>query len=457
MQARLDGGAGRDVEQALLDWRWGLERETHRICPDGSLSRRPHPPSLKRPAFTRDFAETQLEIVTPPRATIAAALFELNRLTALADQSLGSELVWPFSMPPRLPDEAEIAIADLGSDETARRGRLYRHGLAVRYGMARQMICGLHLNVSFGARLAATLAEAAPLTRDELGAGGAGDAYYLRLARNLYHDLPLLVLLTGTSPVRGGGRESEPYAVSYRNSRYGYARDEFLSYLDLTSLDDYLSGIQRGLRTESPQFARLGLVHAGRPVQLNASAFQIDKEFYAPIRLRQTLGPGESTVQALSRRGVGYLELRFLDVDPASRSGAQEDTLRLLHLFLLDGLARRSNPRAQVRLRRGVEAAAEIALRDPETLASDPLMKTAAHRLADLEPWAERLDGGHGQGSYRLSLAAFWKRILDPATLPSASLARALADSGLDWTSFGARQAADLRQGADDALADARL
>jgi glutamate--cysteine ligase len=456
--ARARGEAG----GPLSDFLWGLERETHRILPSGSLSRTPHPEVLRPPAFTRDFAETQLEIVTPPRETIRQALAALDRLIAEAQRAVGSELLWPFSMPPRLPEEPEIQIAQLGAGEAARRARLYREGLALRYGKARQMVCGVHVNLSFGDSLLRRLASESPLTHEEIGTGRRPDAYYLRLTRNLYQDLPLLVLLFGASPLRGGGHaESEPMAISYRNSPKGYARDEFLPYLDLASADAYLAGIRRGLRTESPAFARLGLVRAGRALQLNANVFQTDKEFYAPIRMRQTLLPGESTTDALAGRGVGYLELRFLDVDPFGRPGVTEDALRLIHLVLLNGLAQPSVPRANAALRKDLQAAAHVALLDPRALAaSDPLLRSAERRLAGLEPWARRLDADTDESPYRGSLDRFRRRVAHPGTLPSAALARELAESGTDWTSFGVRTARAMRphrRGVQHALDHARL
>jgi glutamate--cysteine ligase len=424
-------------DAALHDLRWGIERETHRVLRDGTLSTAPHPPDLRKPDFTRDFAESQLEIVTAPGATIREALFELDRLTAVAQRAIGDELLWPFSMPPRLPAESRIPIARLGSDEDGRRARAYREGLSRRYGKVRQMICGVHVNVSLGASLISRLSSEAPLTTEEGRNTRSADAYALRLVRNLYAELPLLILLYGASPVLGGGQEDAPHAVSYRNSRHGYARDEFIPYLDLTSFDAYLDGLRRGLRTLSPSFARLGLVEDGRVVQLNANVFQTDKEFYAPIRLRQVIEPGESAVDALARRGVGYVELRFFDVDPSHLSGITDAALRLLHLFLLDALSRPSTPLASTTLRAHLDMAADVALSDPRRLATLPFLASARARLARLEHWAERLDAVELSNEYRTSLAFFRHRLADPSMLPSSALAASFAASGADWTSFG--------------------
>jgi len=408
-------------------------------------------------------------MATRPRPSLTQALLDLERLSEAARREIDDDRLWPFSMPPRLPAEAAIPIADFGSGETGRQARLYREGLALRYGKARQMICGVHVNVSLGPSLLALAAALAPLADRERGGERTTDAFYLRLARNLYRDLPLLVLLLGAAPVLGGDASATAaLAVSYRNSRLGYGRDEFLPYLDLESLDAYAAGIRRGQRTRSERFLGLGLVRDGQVVQLNTSVFQTEKEFYAPIRLRQTLRAGESTLQALARGGIGYLELRFVDVDPFHRAGVADDTLRLLHLLVLDGLVRPSPERTNAGLRNDVETAMEVALLDPFSLesATDGLARqvlaAAARRLAELEIWARKLDWGPRSRPYGDGLLRLRRRVAEGGRLPSARLARAFLGSGLDWTSFGARLAArqgrrQLRQGAERALADARL
>jgi glutamate--cysteine ligase len=441
----------------LSDFRWGIERETHRVHMDGSLSLSPHPETLRAPRFTKDFAESQLEIVTPPAAGIPEVLSALEELTEIAERSIGEELLWPFSIPPRLPAESEIPIARFGTGEGERRAALYRKGLALRYGKIRQMICGVHLNVSFGNSILSMLSAASPLTREEAGSDRQWDGYALRLARNLYRDLPLLVLLTGASPARGGTAVGDDrYAVSFRNSGLGYAGKEFRPYLDLGSLHAYVTGIRKGLHTESAAWTRLGLIRDGRVIQLNGNVFQSEKEFYAPIRLRQALLPGESMVQALAGRGVGYLELRFLDVDPFSRGGVAEETLRLIHLFLLDDLEKSSAPLGRDELDAVLDKAAATALLDPIDLirsadrTAHPVLGEASARLTELSGLAARLDLQSADEAYTRALASFERRTSDPRGLLSAVLMRELEESGLDWTSFGARRA--LSKGAVHAL-----
>jgi len=426
----------RHEEMPFLDFRWGVERETHRMLPDGRLSPEPHPAALRPGPFTRDFAETMLEIVTDPLPSIGRVMEELEGLTREARAAVHPERLWPFSMPPRLPEDAGIPVAALG-----RRAVLYRQGLALRHGKARQMISGVHLNTSFGPAMEGWLAGHAPL-------GAGEDSFQLRLARNLYGDLAWFSILFGASPVTA---EGGPLAVSHRNGPRGYARAGFLPFLDLTSTKAYLDGIRRGLGTVSPEFTALGLVRDGRVQQLNGNVFQTEKEFYAPIRLRQAARAGESGLQALSRRGVGYLELRFLDVDPFTPTGVSEDGLRLMHLFILDGLTRPTEPRPTAVLGEDLDRAARAARMDPRAL--DPaLAEGLGTRLDELERWALALDGLEPGGRNLRALDGYRARVARPSLLPSARLAALFEASGMDWTAFGLHIANQFPKGVSHAL-----
>jgi glutamate--cysteine ligase len=426
----------------FFDFRWGVERETHRTQSDGELSTARHPKVLEAPAYTLDFAETQLEIVTAPAASISSLLSELEALTARAQQVIEPELLWPFSMPPALPDDSRIAVAHLD-----RRATLYRQGLALRYGMARQMICGLHLNVSFGGRMTHWLSQHAPLAANE-------QSYELRLTRNLYQDLPHCDLLFGASPVRA---DSETLAFSHRSGPSGYAGAGFLPYLDLSSVEGYVAGIRRGLRTESTTFAALGLANQGQVIQLNGNVFQSEKEFYAPIRIRQAALPGETSLQALSRRGAEYLELRFFDVDPFIVEGISEDALRLMHLIVLDALVRPSVSPSQDALRSALRETADAAMIDPLHGLENGRFERLERRLSALEPWAQRLDLVEHKGGYSQVLRSYRERAANPRLLPSPTLARLFQNSARDWTRFGIHTALLHRQGSDHALAYARV
>nr|WP_254669966.1 hypothetical protein [Latilactobacillus curvatus] len=120
----------------------GLEREGQRVTVTGHLADTALSPTLisELSGLQRDFAETQLELVTQPQASAVAALHALTMLTQQVRQRLLPELIWPLSMPPTLPrEDRDIPIAKLDAVAVA-----YRQGLAHRYGRRRQMLSGVH-------------------------------------------------------------------------------------------------------------------------------------------------------------------------------------------------------------------------------------------------------------------------------------------------------------------------
>src|SRR5690606_32255623 len=94
---------------------WGIEREAQRVTPSGDLALTGHPAAfgdkLTHPFITTDFAESQLELITPPSRSIEEVYGVLVRIHDEVEAGLGEELLWPLSMPPKLPSEELIPIA----------------------------------------------------------------------------------------------------------------------------------------------------------------------------------------------------------------------------------------------------------------------------------------------------------------------------------------------------------
>jgi len=133
---------------------WGLEKESIRISPEGNLaidrtSRDLWRTKLENPAITVDFSESQIEMVTPPADSIEKTYKTLRRIQDSVLKNLKDELLWPFSMPPRLPEESKIPIAKFNHTEMGKKNEIYRQGLAFRYGKKMQMISGIHYNFFF--------------------------------------------------------------------------------------------------------------------------------------------------------------------------------------------------------------------------------------------------------------------------------------------------------------------
>ncbi|MEK5777588.1 glutamate--cysteine ligase, partial [Acinetobacter nosocomialis] len=62
---------------------------------------------------------------------------------------------------------------------------------------------------------------------------------------------------------------------------------------------------------------------------------QIENEYYSLVRPKQVPQNDETPSQALQNRGVGYVELRAVDVNPYSPIGIDETTAGFLEALAL--------------------------------------------------------------------------------------------------------------------------
>ncbi len=450
---------------------FGLEREALRVTPEGQLALTPHPEEfgdkLGNPRITVDFSESQVEMITPPKASVNEALASLSEIRQEVERvlDLHNERLWPLSMPPVLPSDAEIPIARFSNTPEGRRRELYRTGLANRYGRRMQTISGIHFSFSYGSALLDLLQKASgnPDSR------AFADEAYFRMARNFLRDRWLLVLLTGASPVADEtfnhelGRHLDAVrscckgccefinacqrcATSLRVSRFGYADTSFRTMpVSFNGLHEYNRDLRSLMATRSERFAQLGVERDGRQLQMNDRVLQQDSEFYAAIRLKGKIRPGESHLDAMVRNGVHYAEVRLLDIDPLTDEGIDVETLRLLQVFLLNNLLGDEHPIAESEWERLQENHQRAALcgRDPalRLLTADgeaPLIEQAEGIFDRLRRLATLMDRGLHRPVFRIAVNRAWERLVNPSLLPSALIYRELESRNLTHATYGA-------------------
>src|SRR5258708_18835914 len=83
---------------------------------------------------------------------------------------------------------------------------------------------------------------------------------------------------------------------------------------------------------------------AGGYKQLSTSLLQIENEFYSTIRPKRVIQSGERPLHALRERGVEYVEVRCMDLDPFMPIGIEAPTARFIDLLLLHSLLADSPP-----------------------------------------------------------------------------------------------------------------
>jgi Gamma-glutamylcysteine synthetase len=119
-------------------------------------------------------------------------------------------------------------------------------------------------------------------------------------------------------------------------SRFGYSsalqRKHTVSY---NSLEGYIKDIRTLLGKKSRKYGRLGMYNNGVQIQMNTNILQRDSEYYSSIRFKQVVEEGETQIEALEKRGIKYLELRVLDINPFEKAGVSLNQLRFMHVFVL--------------------------------------------------------------------------------------------------------------------------
>ncbi|UJF23731.1 glutamate--cysteine ligase [Suttonella sp. R2A3] len=326
----------------------GIEREMLRVDSEAHLATTPHPPSLghsfTHPQITIDFAEALLELVTDPHDSAEAAYQELLELHRYTRAHTGNERLWAASMPCILPDDlSTVEIGQFGQSNAGRLKRLYRIGLYHRYGMAMQMIAGVHFNYS----PPQALWEALGITDRK-----ARDARYMMMLRNLQRYGWMICYLFGASPAVHNSfqpahgilnRFNEhtlgwANATSLRMSELGYQNKANFT-VSFNDLHDYIRDLVTAVMTPAPNFEYLGLKDdAGNYQQISTHILQIANEYYTAARPKEPLKTGELPANALNERGIGYVELRLLDINPYDPCGVSLEQLRFLEIFMLYAL-----------------------------------------------------------------------------------------------------------------------
>ena len=461
-------------ERLLIEGSFGLEREAQRVTDSGDLSLTPHPEvfgdKCRNPRITTDFSESQIEMVTPVFNSVEEVYRSLKEIQEEVEAGIGEELLWPLSMPPRLPEEDLIPIARFPKTEECQVKEIYRKGLALRYGKKMQMISGIHFNFSYSENMIDFLYAYWNEGEDKRQ---FKDKLYFAVARNFLRYRWLLIYLFGASPscdytyypviykqleeiekcwfdCTGAVENLEQYATSLRVSRFGYT-DTFQNKHNLyfNSMEEYNRELSRILAMESPEYLELGLYRNGEQVQLNGNVLQSESEFYSSIRLKQNVGKGESQLEALTKRGVKYLEIRILDIDPFERIGMSLEQLYFLQVFMNYCLFEGSQFIAKdeyEQMTANHQLTAIFGRRDDLMLhhydgQMISLKAFAESMLEKCRYIAELMDKASGTSKYMDSLEKQSLKLRDKSFLPSERIYQETKAKGDSFVNFGVRQA----------------
>ena len=444
----------------LLQLHRGIERETLRITSDGALSQEPHPKtlgsSLAHPKITTDFCEAQLELITGVHQSAESCLDELADIHAFIHSELDDELLWPASMPCGIGIDEEIPIARYGKSNAGRFKEIYRIGLGNRYGRVMQTISGIHYNVSIPNELWDAIAAHEKVDNDQT----FRNTGYLRLVRNFRKHSWLLIYLFGASPavcrtfltnrehnldILDPTTHHLPHATSLRMGPLGYQSEaqsrHRVLYDDLTG---FVQSMVPMLNESYPTYEAIGVREGDNYHQLNDSLLQIEAEFYGTIRLKRKTLPGERPLVGLQNRGVEYVEVRCMDIDPFESIGISLATTQFIDVFLLHSLLapnsseseRQSNCNLKNQLNvvhKGRDSG--LALETPESVSN--MRDWANELLAECAQIATMMDDAQGGRAFQSQVHNQIDKVADTSLTPSARMLRLMSDRNQPFASLG--------------------
>ncbi|HDR1843583.1 TPA: bifunctional glutamate--cysteine ligase/glutathione synthetase [Pasteurella multocida] len=292
---------------------FGLEKESQRVTADGAIVTTPHPAVFGNrryhPYIQTDFAESQLELITPPTKKLEDTFRWLSAIHEVVQRSLPEEeYIFPLSMPAGLPAEEQIRVAQLDNPEDV----AYREYLVKIYGKNKQMVSGIHYNFQLSPDLITRLFR---LQNEYQSAVDFQNDLYLKMAKNfLRYQWILLYLLAATPTVESAYfKDGSPLAKgqfvrSLRSSQYGYVNDPEIN-VSFDSVEKYVESLEHWVST-------------GKLIA--------EKEFYSNVRLR-----GAKKAREFLTTGIQYLEFRLFDLNPFEIYGISLKDAKFIHVFAL--------------------------------------------------------------------------------------------------------------------------
>ena len=321
---------------------FGIEKESQRVHADGSIVTSLHPKAFGNrrfhPYIQTDFAESQLELVTPPMTKLEDTLRWLSAIHEVTLRTLPEdEFIFPFSMPAGLPPEEHIKVAQLDNQEDV----AYREHLVQSYGKYKQMVSGIHYNFQIDPKLIDALFHAQNETQSAVD---FQNDFYLKIAKNfLRYQWILLYLFSATPTVEEKYfRDNSPlkphqYVRSLRSGKYGYVNDPKI-HVSYDSLQEYVETLEHWVKSGD---------------------LIAEKEFYSSVRLR-----GAKKARDLLQKGIQYLEFRLFDLNPFAPYGMELTDAKFIHYFILL-MAWLDDTADQEGIKLGKARLAEVAWEDP--------------------------------------------------------------------------------------------
>ena len=457
-----------DTRPLLCRIQRGIEKEGLRTNNQGHLALTPHPTALGSALtntwLTTDFSESLLEFITPVFESVDETLGYLNDIHALAYQQLHDEIIWGASMPCILPADNDIPLAQYGTSNIATMKTVYRNGLGLRYGRAMQTVAGIHYNFSLPEAFwrRSFEQEKCQGTTQHSHLQHYIDERYFDLIRNFRRNYWLLIYLFGAAPCVDESfvqcRENtldtlntndlfQPMATSLRMGDLGYQSSAQQSlFVCYNTLENYIETLSCALSTPYANYETLGVKSNNEYQQLSSSLLQIENEFYSAIRPKRVAQSGETPLRALKERGIEYIEVRCLDINPFLATGIDAETIHFLDAFLLHCLLDDSPQCDQEEFHLISKNQARIVHhgRDPNIHVfcgknEVPMRDCANNLIGNIEKISQQLDTAHQTTCYTESINVQRKKVSDSSLTPAAKVLATMQENNESHIDFALR------------------
>ncbi len=458
----LDSLVSRGIEKHLTNLQRGLEKESLRVDSNGLLAQTPHPynlgSALTHPMITTDYCESLLEFVTPVHNNIENLLQELQDIHHFTYQHIGDEKLWVNSMPCVVESAEKIPIARYGTSNVAKMKEAYRRGLSHRYGALMQTIAGIHFNFSLPDAFWNDYFEPDSAHQIDQLQARKSDKYF-SLIRNFHRYSWIGSYLFGASPavcrsfLRGREHILEDFdahsfyahnATSLRLSRLGYSNDAQANIeIDYNGVDAFVKSLRHAIQTVNPEYEKFGVKVNGTYQQLNGNLLQIENEFYSSIRPKRVAASQESPSQALQQRGVEYIEVRNIDLNPFVAVGIDAECVHFMDLLLLYCLFSHSAPlsaddfrMARSNQQKMVMAGRDSRLKIDTEQGEKPAQQVMLDLLGEMRPLAMLLDQVKHSNMYQAVVEQQINKVKDSSLTPSAKIIDQMLSEDLSFYEF---------------------
>jgi glutamate--cysteine ligase len=430
----------------------GLEKESLRIF-ENSISKISHKKYLGSALYnqyiTTDFAEAQIELVTPAFSEKPKLIDFLECLHRFSYERIEREYLWPFSMPPIGLKENDIEIAKFGKSNKARFKEIYRRGLSARYGKKMQTISGSHYNYSLNKNFLTSI----DFNHEETSEGELTSNLYFRMLRNIQRYNWIILYFFGCSPFIDHKLASSEHdfktnnkgelyiknATSLRMSPMGYqSKLQSSLNISLDSLKSYIKDMKNATSTLSLQFQTIDAISKQKHMQLNANILQVEDEYYGFSRPKNNNSSDMRQLSKLHQHGVNYIEFRSLDLNPFSHLGIDSEQLDFLEIFLIYCLVSSSPFMTDKEMKESYLNSKKVSVSGRK----DGLLLSKNGEPISLNTWAKEIMSDIAEiadlffkGS--IDIENFFSQIDNPKLTLSGSLMQMLEEKNIGFTELG--------------------